>query len=43
MNCLEDEINSQDNLDSDIVNGLIKMLDDHNPFAKKSHGKRPSI
>jgi hypothetical protein len=35
MNCLGDDINSQDNLDSDIVNGLIKMLDDHNPFAKK--------
>jgi hypothetical protein len=35
MNCLGDEINNQDNLDSDIVNGLIKMLDDHNPFAKK--------
>jgi hypothetical protein len=30
MNCLGDDINSQDNLDSDIVNGLIKMLDDHN-------------
>jgi hypothetical protein len=35
MNCLGYEINNQDNLDSDIFNGLIKMLDDHNPFAKK--------
>jgi hypothetical protein len=35
MKCLGDEINNQDNLDTDIVNGLIKMLDNHNPFAKK--------
>jgi hypothetical protein len=35
MKCLGDEINNQDNLDTDIVNGLIEMLDNHNPFVKK--------
>jgi hypothetical protein len=35
INFLGYEINNQDNLDSDIFNRLIKMLDNHNPFAKQ--------
>jgi hypothetical protein len=35
MNCLTDEENSNGCLDPSIVEGLMKMLDSHNPFAKK--------
>jgi hypothetical protein len=35
LKCLNENNQPDDNLDQEIVKNLIKMLDDHNPFAKK--------